>query len=302
MTPAHDGARRSAGIAAALCAVTIWAGWLPVTRLAVITDLSPADVAALRYGTSALLLLPYVWIHRRAIPWSRRVALVTVTVGAGVPYFLVFAEGLRRANSGQGGVLGPGAVGVFTALVARAVLRERLRPARLAGLAITSLGIGIVVLHDLAAQGGRAGSFALLLVASLGWASFTVASRTLALAPALVTGFIAVANGVLYLPIYLACGGGTRLAHVPFGDIALQVLYQGVLTGVVALMAFTFAIGRLGAASAASFTPLSPVMIAMAGWLILGDTIDGATAAGLGAVALGVVVANRGAADVTSPR
>jgi drug/metabolite transporter (DMT)-like permease len=230
------------------------------------------------------------------------VALVTVTVGAGVPYFLVFAEGLRRANSGQGGVLGPGAVGVFTALVARAVLRERLRPARLAGLAITGLGIGIVVLHDLAAQGGRAGSFALLLVASLGWASFTVASRTLALAPALVTGFIAVANGVLYLPIYLACGGGTRLAHVPFGDIALQVLYQGVLTGVVALMAFTFAIGRLGAASAASFTPLSPVMIAMAGWLILGDTIDGATAAGLGAVALGVVVANRGAADVTSPR
>ncbi|HUO95972.1 MAG TPA: DMT family transporter [Steroidobacteraceae bacterium] len=297
-----EASRRAAGVGAALTAVAIWAGWIPVTRLGVVTRLSPADIAALRYGTSALLLAPLVLLYRRELPWRRPVPLVALIVGAGVPYFLLFAYGLRLANSGQGGVLGPGATSVFAVVLARLVLGERPRPRRLAGLAITAAGIALVVLHDLARGGARVGGFALILTASVCWAAYTVASRMLMLRPVLNAALVAVANGVVFVPFYVLLGGGQHLAAVPAADLLLQVGYQGFLTAIVALVAFAFAIHRLGAAAAASFTPLAPVLVALFGWLLLGDRLDLATAAGLLAVAAGVVVANRDATLLNARR
>jgi hypothetical protein len=64
----EDSSRRAAGVAAALLPVGIWAGWVPVTRLGVVTRLARGDIAALRFGTAGLVLLP----------------LLAMLVGAGV--------------------------------------------------------------------------------------------------------------------------------------------------------------------------------------------------------------------------
>jgi drug/metabolite transporter (DMT)-like permease len=42
-----------------LAAVSIWAGWSAMTRLAVITNLDAWDIPALRFGVAGLLLLPH---------------------------------------------------------------------------------------------------------------------------------------------------------------------------------------------------------------------------------------------------
>ena len=90
MTRDVDPARRTAGVVAALGAVSIWAGWLPVTRLGVVTHLTPGDVAALRFGTSGLVLLPMLLLYLKEVPWRRVVPLAFAATGAGVPYFAVF--------------------------------------------------------------------------------------------------------------------------------------------------------------------------------------------------------------------
>ena len=293
---------RAAGVAAALVAVSIWAGWIPVTRLGVVTRLAPADIAALRFGTAALVLAPLFLLHIREVPWRRPGPLFAMLVGAGVPYFLLFAYGLRLASSGQGGVLGPGATSVLAALLAWLALGERPRPRRLAGLAVTAAGVAVVVLHDALAGGTRIAGFALILAAALGWAAYTVASRALMLRPVVNAATVAVLNAVAFLPGYFALGGGARLAAVPLADLALQAFYQGILAAVVALIAFAFAIGRLGAAAAAGFSPLTPVLVAVFGWMLLGDAVDAATVAGLAAVAAGVLIANSAVGVATSRR
>lgn len=295
-----DTTRRAAGVAAALGAVAIWAGWIPVTRLGVVTRLSPADVAALRFGTAGLMLAPLLALRWREVPWRRPGPLLAMLVGAGVPYFLLFAYGLRLANSGQGAVLGPGATSVFAVLLAWLALGERPRRRRLVGLAVTAAGIATVVMHDVFGGGGRVAGFALILAAALGWATYTAASRALMLRPVINAATVAVGNALVFVPAYLAGGGAARLAAVPAGDLALQAFYQGVLAAIVALIAFAFAIQRLGAAAAASFAPLSPVLVAIFGWLLLGDPVDAATATGLAAVAAGVVIANGGVAVATA--
>jgi drug/metabolite transporter (DMT)-like permease len=291
MTAMHPG--RGAGIAAALFAVSVWAAWIPITRLGVHSHLSPWDVAALRFGVAGLVLAPVLLRRWREVPWRRYGAVAGVLAGAGVPYVLFFGSGLKIANSGQGAVLGPGANSALVVLLSTLVLRERPSRRRALGLAITLAGVAFVILHDVALGGVRVGGFALVLIASFLWASYTVASRILHLDPVVNAALACVLNAVLYLPFWFASGGLAHLAAAPAGDVWLQAIYQGLVTSVLALIAYAFAVHRLGANSAAAFTPLSPVMAAVIGWLILGDTVDVATAAGLGMVAAGVVVATR---------
>ena len=284
------GRTRTTGILATLSAVLIWAGWIPVTRWGVIGHLNPIDVTALRYGTSGLILLPFFWCHRHAVPWHRPGWLALIAVGAGAPNFFLFGMGLRLANSGQAAVFGPGASSVFTLLLARIWLGESITLARAMGILCTVTGFAWVAGHDVLTGGARIGGFGLILLASFAWSTFTIASRRLALPPLLTVAIVGVINAVWVWPLYVISGGPTRLAQAPLSAVLLQAGYQGILTGTLAMMAFTFAIGRLGAAGAAAFTPLTPVLASVIGWWILGDGLDLATAVGLVAVAIGVVV------------
>jgi drug/metabolite transporter (DMT)-like permease len=284
---------RSAGVAAALFAVSVWAAWIPITRLGVHSALSAWDVAALRFGVAGLALAPVLLRRWREVPWRRVGPIAGVVIGAGVPYVLFFGSGLKIANSGQGAVLGPGANSALVVLLSAFVLRERPSRVRAIGLGITLAGVALVILHDLALGGIRLGGFALVLLASSMWATYTVASRVLHLDPVVNAALVCVTNAALYLPFWAASGGLAHVAAAPAGDVWLQAIYQGLVTSVLALIAYAYAVHRLGPSIAASFTPLSPVMAAVIGWLLLHDTVDAATALGLAMVAAGVVVATR---------
>lgn len=302
MIAVNEAESRTPGVLAALFAVAVWAAWIPVTRLGVVTTLNAWDLSALRFGVAGLLLAPVLLRRWREVPWRRVGALAGIVAGAGVPYLAAFGYGLTIANSGQGAILGPGANSAIVAALAFLVVHERPSRQRLAGLAITLCGVAYVLLHDASLGGARLGGFALILAASTLWATYTVASRRLGIDPVLSSAVVAVVNAALYLPFYLAAGGAARLAAAPLPDLVLQALYQGVLTAVVALIAYAYAVQRLGPSTAASFTPLSPVLAPAFGWLLLGDTVDLATAIGLATVASGVVIASRAKVHVRARR
>ncbi|HXQ63659.1 MAG TPA: DMT family transporter [Steroidobacteraceae bacterium] len=302
MSHSADRTRRAAGFLAAVAAVSVWAGWLPVTRLAVTGRFSPEDVAALRFGAAGLLLAPVLLLRWREVPWRRASMMLPLLIGAGVPYQLLFGHGVAIANSGQAAVLGPGIVSSCVAVLAVLFLGEHLRRGQVIGLGATLAGVAVVVGHDLATGSARIGGYLLIMLASLHWSAYTTASRALRLHPVVNAAAVAVVNAAIYLPIYVASGKAARLAEIPAGALWLQLVYQGILTAVLALIAFAFAVERLGAAAAASIVPLTPVLATLFGWLLLGDSVDAATATGLAAVATGVLLANRGIAAPTSRR
>ncbi len=289
---------RAAGIAAALFAALVWAGWIPITRLGVTGQLRPVDVTVLRYGTAAVLMLPVLWWQRRHLPWSKPGWLLVVAAGAGAPYFLLFSAGMRLANSGQAAVFGPGASSVCTIILAKLWLGERIGPARLAGIACTVGGFVWVMGHDLLGGGTRLTGFALILAAAAAWSVFTIASRHLRLAPVLTVAFVAVTNAICLIPWYLGTSGIDRLRQAGATSVLLQAGYQGIMTGTIAMISFAYAVRELGASGAAVFTPLTPVLATVIGWWLLGDTVDIGTAGGLLAVAFGVLIGNRQAIRV----
>src|SRR5437667_7131571 len=133
------------GAAFGVAAISIWASWSAVTRLAVTTSLDAWDVAALRFGVACILLSPVVVQRGLARDRLGRLGLAVIIAGGGAPYALVAAGGLRFAPASDQGALNPGCMPLFVGLIGMTLLRERLSAARILGLALILAGALIIV-------------------------------------------------------------------------------------------------------------------------------------------------------------
>lgn len=280
-----------AGCAWALLAVAIWSGWMVVTRIAVTSDLAPEDLAALRFSSAGLLLLPIVWrrgfAHSR-LGWGR---LVAVCLCAGVPYVLLASHGLGLARAAEAGVLIPGTIPLFVGLLSVLVLRERL--GRLAGLGLGLILAGVAILTlpaILAAAGAQLLGYGICLLSALVWAIYTILARDAGLDAIHMTAIITVGSAIWFLPVYLLLPD-QRIWQADALTLTAQLLYQGPLTGIVALFAFNRAVALIGATGSAAFTALLPLSTLLLAIPVLGEWPGLADAAGAVLAALGVLLA-----------
>jgi drug/metabolite transporter (DMT)-like permease len=221
------------------------------------------------------------------------VPLFWLVAGAGVGYLLLFAYGLRIANSGQGAVLGPGAMSLNVAWITLLATGERAARQQIIGIAIVLVGVLTILLHDVLSQATHITGFLLIFMASSLWAAHTVASRILALNPLATTAIVSVLNALLVLPMLLVESVRAHLFQASWHSVMIQIVFQGILAAIVALILYAYAIRRIGANNTAVFTPLAPVLTALIGYLLLGDVIDLATGIGLACVVLGVIIGAR---------
>ena len=275
-----------------VAAAAIGGGWQVATRMATTANIAPADLALLRYAVPALLLLPVLrrcGLLPAGVPHWR---LALMVAGAGLPFGLLAMTGSRLAPASHMGVLMAGASPLIAALLARAVFGER--PGRLRGAGLLLMATGVALLGWDTITGFDGGTWqgdALFLLAATLWATFTLSYRGSLLTPwqaaAVVNGWSAIAVVAAVL-----LRGGSGLAALPASDLLWLLLWQGVLAGVLGLWTYAVAIQALGAARAAAFGALAPVVSALGGLVWLGDAISATGALAIAATAGGVLLAS----------
>ena len=75
------------------------------------------------------------------------------------------------------------------------------------------------------------------MCASLAWATYSVMVRKWVFDVWVLTRFLAVASALVYIPIYLLWLP-KNLSAAPWSMLALQAVYQGVITTIVAMLLF----------------------------------------------------------------
>jgi drug/metabolite transporter (DMT)-like permease len=274
-----------------LLAVAIWSGWMVVTRVAVTSTLSAEDLAALRFSSAGLLLLPIVWRRGFALDRLGWKGLVLVVLCAGVPYVLLASHGLALARAAEAGVLIPGTIPLFVGLLSVLVLRERLGAIPRVGLGLIMGGVAILTGPALlAVAGGQLLGYGICLFSALIWAVYTIAARRVSLDAVHMTAIITVASALWYVPLYLLLPRqGIWQADVQ--TLVVQVIYQGPLTGIVALLAYNRSIPLLGAARASAFTALLPLTTLLLAIPVLGEWPSARDLLGAVLAAIGVLLA-----------
>lgn len=279
------------GLLAALAAALIGSGWQIASRHGVTTTLGPLEIAVLRYGVPALVLLPRL-IRTGLLPHGmsgRRLGLLVL--GGGLPFGLLVLAGAQWAPAAHMGIFMAGSVPLFTALGARLAHGERITGLRLAGLLLIGAGMAVFGTSSLADAPHTWRGDLLFVVAAMVWAIYTLAFRNSGLTPWQGAALINAWSSLLLLPVLLIFGA-PKLLTAPWTDVAWQAVGQGVAAGLLGLVTYMIAIARLGAARASLSAALVPLSTALgAGWL-LGEPLGAGTLAASALVTCGVALAS----------
>ncbi len=175
---------------------------------------------------------------------------------------------------------------MLAALLARAVLGERICRHTWFAMALALVGMAVMVREGLSL--GHASGNAAAILSAAGFATFTVclrAGRVTDMLPAVVAGGLLSAG--VSLAVLLATGG-TLL--VPASDIAIALTMGAVLLG-TGMVLYTAASRGLPAVDATLLSLAEVVLAPLWVFLVLGETATPATLLG-GAVVIGALVLN----------
>lgn len=277
------------GIAWNVLAAFIWGGWMVVTGLGVQAGLNAYDVAAIRLTVAGLVLLPILLRDGLAFERLGWLGLTALVAGAGAPFVLVLVMGMTFAPVRHASALINGIVPIAVAILSYFIFRERPSKIRLIGLALILTGVFGFWTEGLTEKGFAIGHFFFFLGGFL-WASFTVAARYGGLTPLHAAAIVSVVSVVLYMPLYAYWSDWSLLSTSPWILFA-QVIYQGLLTGVLAIVAYVRGIALLGPSRAAAFVPLAPVLAMIMAIPALGDWPNQIDLVSITLVSAGVVLA-----------
>ena len=284
---------RALGLMAALVTVTIWATFMLVTRFAVQSSFTVEELLILRLVPGALVMAPLMWrlgVIPQGQSWPRAAMLM---VGASAVFPFLVSTGLAYAPASDGGALAPGMLPFWTAIAAYFMAGEMTGPRRRLGLAMILLGAMIVSLWQIFA-GTDAGAWKghlLFLTGSGCWAVYTVIFRQSELSPlhGLVIGLFW--GTLLFAPLLIATGN-VSFATASQLDIAVMIVLQSFIIGILAMFLYGYAVQILGAAEAAAFGALTPILALMGGMAFLDETVTALKIVGVALVAAGVFLAS----------
>ncbi|MDI6102344.1 DMT family transporter [Actinoplanes sp. NEAU-A12] len=275
---------RTRGLAAMAVTVVVWAGFALSIRGIGASSLTTMDAALIRFTVPVLLLAPWIPRTLRRLRAERSAVVAGLCVGAGLPYFLVASFGGSLTSAALVGLVIPGTVPVFVALLAYKIWGLKIGRPQAVALAAILAGVALA-----GRQPAGAGTLVLLL-AGLIWAVYTLSLRVTVLDPIGTVLVLCLPSACLTAVLIMT---GSVPSHLAAGaarpaDVVLYLVVQGVGVGVLAALCYPIAIRCLGSRAAASLGALSPVVTAVAAVPLLGEPFTGA---GAFALVVGGVVA-----------
>ncbi len=241
-------------LAAALSAVVIWAGTPIATKLAV-GELDPLAVGLFRTLLGTLIAAPLLLIRRHGLPaagWTRGLLAVSA-LGGFVVFPLLFSLGVERTTAAHG-ALALALLPILTGLIAAGADRRLPGPRWWLGAAVALAGTWLLIdrRFGLSAPGASVeGDLIVLLsclAASAGYVAGARAAREIGTEAVTLWGLLI--GGLLLLPLVPFVVDLEDLRALD-ADIWAAVAYLGLLSSIVAYLAWYWAlaqgdIGRTG--------------------------------------------------------
>jgi len=278
-----------------LGAVVLW-GWAFVFTKMLVAELGPVEILALRLAIGLPIVAAVVWIKRVPLQFTRA-DVWPLVLGSSVftLHILIQIVGLTTTTATNTGwiiAVSPLAL----AILAFVFLRERIGRAGVAGIAIATSGVVLLVsrgrLTDLAWI-RNTGDW-LVLTSAFTWAIYTVLTRNLAQRrhPLAVTLAVLVVTAALALILIVAAADLSRVRDLSSRGIAAAV-YLGVLALAAGQWFWQEGVARLGATRAGMYLYLEPLATLALAVPLLGEPFGPVGMAGGALVLAGVYVAER---------
>ena len=235
---------------------------------------NPVAFTGLRVGTAAAFLL-LVALARGGIALPRRdvVRLLFLGVIGNGLYQLFFVHGVARTRAGNAALI-VGAAPAFIALIARARGLERVKRMTLAGIALSVIGVGLVIVGSASSSSGETTLLGSILVfmGVLCWTVYTILLQpyTKRIDVIQLSAVTMVGGAVPLLVASTPALVATDWSKVGAGGW-LALLYSSVISMGVAYFFWYRGLRVLGPTRTAVYSNLQPIIALLVAWAFLGE-------------------------------
>ena len=221
------------------------------------------------------------------------IALVLLgMLGNGV-YQILFVEGIARTRAGDAALL-ISAAPAFIAIIGRLRGTEQVSARGVVGIALSILGMGLVVIGTTNADGDQRATLlgdSLLLISSLCWSIYTVYLQpyTHRTGGIHLSALTMVGGMVPLLAVAAPAMLATNWTHVPalaWGSLA----YSGFFALVIAYLFWYAGVRVLGPTRTAMYANLQPIFAVAVASTVLGEAVTGWQVAGAISIITGLVL------------
>lgn len=275
------------GYVFAIFTMCIWGSFSLMARLNVYWGISSWDIIALRYGVSALILLPFM-IYKKEYHFLFNAKAVVLAIVGGLGYNCLVYSAFLLAPVAHGAVFLNGMIPVATALLSWIFLKKR--PDQSTKTALIIIGITLSLMTFLMYQHGMTLGLGDLLFMSCAfcWSIYGLLLAQWQLSAWQVVCSTAIWSAVLYLPIYFLFIGAD-IDDVKTSHLFIQGGFHGVLVMIVATVTYALAVERLGAFFAGGLASLAPFIASVLAYPLLGEPLNQVLILGLIGMGLGTV-------------
>jgi len=189
---------------------------------------------------------------------------------------------------GHGTTIQPATAALAGIVLAAVLLKERLSTSRIFGAIVITIGLAVFGIESITTIGTHGiGGDLLFATAGALWAMFGILLRQWQVSGMRVAAAVGMMSVLVYAPIYFLFIGAGNMLRFGWGETLLQVVVQGLVSGVFPIFLFARAVAALGAGRAATFTALVPGFSLIIGFLALGIVPSLAQLIGLAIVLVG---------------
>jgi len=273
----------------------IWGINIPIMKSG-LEDINDWVFNSLRLTFSAGVLAVFAWLQYRRgnrpspeLRWRKVMAFGIMVSGI---YQMLFLLGISRTTSGNTALI-ICTIPLWTALLARAFIGERLNLAAYIGLLIGLTGTVVVALQNDDVGGADTSLVGNLcvLASAITWSACTVYSRPMLtqISPMQLSACAAVTA----LPIHWLAAGpwyAESVEALRTPTVWAVMAYSGILSSGLALPMWNFGVRHAGAAHASAVQNLIPVIAIVAAWQWRNETPTGPQIAGGALILSGLLV------------
>lgn len=256
--------------------------------------LPPLLFLAFRFDIAAAVLLPYVYL--RADTWRPRTrrdigGIAAGTLAIGLTNALIFI-GQQYLTSGVAAIIFSLAPVLTPGFALVLLSDEHLSLRGFGGLLLGLLGVGLVIRPNLAHLfAGSLTGRVILLAGAINIALGTVLIRRAdPTVPSLTLVAWALPLSALLVHVASLLAGTSLAAGEWTLAVVAALAYVGLGSAAIGYMAYFELLDTVGAIKANSLNYLVPIVAAVAGWMLLGQTLTALTLVGFGVIIVGFVV------------
>ncbi|MDR2414399.1 MAG: DMT family transporter [Odoribacteraceae bacterium] len=278
----------------ALATAIVWGATFVSTKILLDHGLTPGGIMLYRFLIAYALILPFAPRGERARNPRDELLFVALGVTGGSFYFITENAALGHTLASHVAILVCTAP-LFTALLARAFLRERLKPLHWWGSIIAMTGVIVVVFNGrIVLQLDLVGDI-LSLAAALSWGCYTVIARRLdnRYSTLFITRKVFFYGLLTLLPFFCFVPERAGLPVLLSAPVLWNLLFLGVLASFACYILWNRAIKQLGATRASNYIYLNPVVTLVTSAIVLSERVTPLAIAGALLILAGVYLGER---------